>query len=109
MDRHEQPEPITEQTVEQTLDRAIDALIALDAPVLSQLAEIWGAWEITPLSITVSGAERQRLEAKLLLLGRLLRQTEISLSLLGLPARVPSALQSGRAAQYSFEPAYRGM
>jgi hypothetical protein len=114
MDGHKQPAAIqpaaiTEQTVEQTLDSAVDALIALDAPLLSQLAEIWGAWEITPWSVTVSQAERERLEAKLLLLARLLRQTEISLSLLGLPARGCSPLQPGHTTQYPFEPAYRGM
>jgi len=109
MGSREEKAVLTEQAVEQALDSAIDALIVLDSSLLSELAQIWGAWEITPLSMTVSPAERARLQAKLALLGRLLRQTEISLHLLGLPVGGYALMQPVRDSQFSPEAAYRGM
>jgi hypothetical protein len=103
MDGWKEPAAPTEREVEQALDSAIDALIVLDSGALSQLAEVWGTWEITPLCIAVSEEERARLRAKLALLGRLLRQTAIGLSLLGLPVGGYALHESARIARYPLE------
>ncbi len=98
----------TQQAVEQALDHAIGALMVLDAPLLAQLAQLWDAWEVTPLSLAISPQDRERLQAKLTLLGRLLRQTEVSLNLLGLPIGGYELVQQTHARRYLLESLPRG-
>jgi hypothetical protein len=77
--------PATE--IERTLDRVIDGLAKMDAEILMQLARLCSDWDAKGRRLFVSNAAHARLSWKLLLLGRLLRQTRINLNVLGLEPR----------------------
>lgn len=97
---HEEQAVLTEQALEQALDSTIDALVTLDGSSLAQLSEDCGLWEPESRAVAFSGPGRERLRAKLVLLARLLRQTEVSLTLLGLPVGGYALLQHTRAADH---------
>lgn len=73
--------------IERTLDRVIDGLANMDAEILMQLASLCNDWDGKGRRLYISNAARARLSWKLLLLDRLLRQTRINLSVLGLGPR----------------------
>ncbi len=84
---------LTEHTLEQALDKTIDALMVLDSPVLVELANLCAVWGASPIEVPFAEEQRERMQAKLVLLGRLLRHTEVSLHLLGVPLGSSSATQ----------------
>lgn len=70
--------------IERMLDEVIDGLAKMDADILVQLACHCREWEGKSHKPSFSSGARARLSWKLLLLDRLLRQTRINLSVLGL-------------------------
>lgn len=82
--------------MERRIDRAIDGLSNMDAEFLIQLACLCREWEAKGNRLRVSDADRARLSWKLLLLGRLLRQTRTNLNVLGLqPGQYPPQIEYG--------------
>lgn len=78
--------------IERMLDRVIEGLAKMDADTLVQLACQCREWEGKSHRSSLSTSAHVRLSWKLLLLDRLLRQTRINLSVLGLePGRYDPA------------------
>lgn len=69
--------------IERALDRAVDGLARMDSELLVQLACLCREWDAKGAQ-PIPHAVHARLSWKLLLLDRLLRQTQINLNVLGL-------------------------
>lgn len=83
---------LTAVEIDCTLDNVLDSLVRMDMDLLTQLVSLCRDWEVKGRRLSVSDATHARLSWKLLLIDRLLRQTRMNLSVLGLePGRYTPA------------------